>query len=140
MTPSQRNRLNRQRLARARREAADKAHIRKQAARMTQHRLNEAKRKTGSDQKTASVIGVPFQHVSDYRNGRRLLCPAAAVKLAWLLKDNVFGQLCQALAWTSKSRKTRHFWLAMSSNSWEYHREIYEKWSNTRFKSDYPIR
>jgi len=137
---TQRARLTRQRLARQQREKTTKARQRPQLARLARNALNRAKERTGSDLKTAALLGIPPSHLCDFRKGLRRIDPRSAVELANLLNENVMQALGNALAFTARSTSARHFWLDFASGIWPHGRRIYERWADDRFAKEYPIR
>jgi hypothetical protein len=102
--------------------------------------LDQARKLTGSDWKTAQRLGLTPQHLSNYRNGHRQLTPAAAIKLANLLKKPLFPAVAIALAYTAKSRKHRELWLDVACGRWPGRGEIFEFWATQRFTTQYPKR
>lgn len=58
--------------------------------------LNAAREHTGSDYRTAQVLGVPQQHVSEWRSGKRTCVPADRARIAGLAHEDAVQQLVLA--------------------------------------------
>lgn len=102
-------------------------------------KLDEAKAKTGSDGKTAQLLHTTPQRINDVRKGRRHLGPESAARLAYLLGDSPIHAVMQALAYSSRKRQTRGFWLDFYWGIWPGRDITYHRWAESKIAKRYPI-
>lgn len=102
--------------------------------------LDKAKRKTGSDGKTAQLLHTTPQRISDVRKARRHLTPESAARLAYFLGDSPVHAVLRALADSSMKRQSRDFWLDFSCGIWPGRDVIYRRWASNNVVKQYPKR
>ena len=76
--------------------------------------LDKAKLLTGSDARTAQILGMSKHHISDVRAGRRKLTPYQAARLAELIGEPWHAGALARLEELAASEEERQFWRGKS--------------------------
>jgi len=76
--------------------------------------LNKARILSGSDAKTAAILGMPKQHLSNVRNGLRRLTPYQSARLAELVGEPWHAGALARLEELAASEEERQFWQGKS--------------------------
>lgn len=126
-------------LALRREKAVRSARLRVMRAKVHRNALDRAKAKSGSDGKTAQILHTTPQRISDYRKGRRHLGPEQAARLAYFLGEPIFTAVAHALAFSTRRRQSREFWLSFSSGTWPGADVSYRRWADSNSLLKYPI-